>query len=108
MTLFAPGLRPAREIFADPITKWIFVFLALVLLSIAVAPLKQYAMDTFTTVLGYVFLFWLVARIATTFDRLRGIFLALLLAHVFLLAMNPEVVLDPATRHYVIGGNVPG
>ena len=108
VTLFAPGLRPTREIFADPITKWIFVFLALVLLSIAVAPLKQFALDTFTTVLGYVFLFWLIARVATTLDRLRGIFLALLLAHVFLLAMNPEVVLDPATRHYVIGATFLG
>ena len=108
VTLFAPGLRPTREIFADPITKWIFVFLALVLLSIAVAPLKQFALDTFTTVLGYVFLFWLVARVATTFERLHGIFLALLLAHVFLLAMNPEVVLDPGTRHYVLGATFLG
>lgn len=105
---FTPGLRPMKEIFGDRLGKWPVIYLGLVFVSILHAEVHFAAFNVFTATLGYFFLYVLVARIVTTPARLFGLFLTLVIAHVFLLAMNPEVVLDPNTRHYVIGGTFLG
>lgn len=105
---FTPGLRPMKEIFTDRLGKWPVIYIALICLSILHAEVHYSAFNVFTAALGYFFLFLLMARILTTPARLLGLFLMLVIAHVFLLAMNPEVVLDPDTRHYVIGGTFLG
>src|SRR5690606_17687916 len=40
--------------------------------------------------------------------RLLGVFAVLLLAHLFLMAMNPSALLDPSARHYIIGATFMG
>lgn len=105
---FTPGLRPLKEIFSDRLGKWPLIFIGLMFISIFHAAVHFTAFNTFTATLGYFFLFLLVARIVTTPERLLGLFLTLTVAHVFLLVMNPNVVLDPNTRHYVIGGTFLG
>jgi hypothetical protein len=50
----------------------------------------------------------MIVRIVTTMQRLRGVFLTLIVAHVFLIIMNPEVVTDPNTRHYISGATFLG
>lgn len=106
VSLGAPGLRPMKEVMTDRLAKWIFILLGLVFLSMLVH--WSYAIDTFTMVLGYVLLFILIARICTTWARVRGVVVTLLLAHLFLLAMNPNVVLDPTTRQYIVGATFLG
>lgn len=108
VSLFAQGLRPRREIFADPIAKWIFVFLGLIAVSILHAEVTEFSYKIFKLVLGYVLLFVTVARIVTTVERLRGVIITLFSAHLFLLIMNPVVVTDPNTRHYVLGASFLG
>lgn len=105
---FSSGLRPMKEIFADRMGKWPAIYLGLIFVSVLHAEVHFSAFNVFTTALGYFVLYVLVARICTTPARLAGLFLNLVVAHVFLLAMNPEVVLDPDTRHYVIGGTFLG
>jgi probable O-glycosylation ligase (exosortase A-associated) len=58
--------------------------------------------------LGYLFLFIMIARICTTRQRVRGVFLILIVSHLFLLAMNPIVVMEPTVRHYIIGATFLG
>ncbi|HEX7116977.1 MAG TPA: O-antigen ligase family protein [Steroidobacter sp.] len=106
VSLAAPGLRPMKEVMTDRLAKWVFILLGLVFLSMLVY--RSYAIDTFTMVLGYVMLFVLIARICTTWGRVRGVIVTLLLAHLFLLAMNPNVVLDPTTRQYIVGATFLG
>lgn len=108
VSMFVPGLRPVKEIFSDSISKWIFIYVSLVALSIAIAPVKRDAIAAFEMVLGYSILFLLIARIATTVRRLHGVIFSLLAAHLFLLAFNPDVVLDPTERHYVVGATFLG
>lgn len=105
---FTPGLRPVKEILADRLGKWPLIFITLMFVSILHADVHYTAFNIFTATLGYFFMFILVARIVTTPERLFGLFLTLVVAHVFLLVMNPDVVLDPSTRHYVIGGTFLG
>jgi probable O-glycosylation ligase (exosortase A-associated) len=105
---FAVGLRPYREIFTDRLAKWPVVMLALILIGMFSAILQRNAWSTFTLVLGFVFLFVMVARIVTSLARLRGVIAVLLVSHLFLLAMNPNVILDPTQRQYILGASFLG
>jgi O-antigen ligase len=106
VSLFAPGLRKPKEALADPQAKWIFMMLGLLFLSMVI--FGSYAVAPFTGVLGYVMLFSVIVRVCTTWERVRGVLVALLAAHLFLLAMNPIVLLDPTKRHYIMGATFLG
>lgn len=105
-SLFVPGLRSPKEAFADKQSRWIFALLGVVLLNTLI--FWTYAVDIFTQVLGYVMVFSVIARVCTTWERVRGVAKMLIFCHVFLLAMNPQVLLDPGTRHYITGATFLG
>lgn len=107
-TCFAPGMRPLREIFADPLAKWIPIFIGLIGFSFFHADVSLYVYNILIMVVGYGILFIVIARIVTTEARFRGVIAALLLAHLFLLAMNPNVVMNPDERNYIIGATFLG
>jgi len=106
--IFARGMRPMQEIWADPMPKWILIYLLLIPISGLGADTITYSFNVFNRVLGYVFLWFTIVRIVTTFAQMRGVFLTLIVAHVFLIIMNPKVVLDPSERHYVSGATFLG
>jgi hypothetical protein len=108
VTLFAPGLRSMQEIFADKITKWVFILLGLVFVSVLLAPMKEIAWNIATMVLGRVFLFVMICRLMTSESRIRGVIVTLFLAHAFLLSMNMDVLLNPETRNYIDGATFLG
>lgn len=108
VTFFVKGLRPLPSIFADPMAKWVPIFLGLLVISMTHAEVTMYAWSVTKLVLGSSMLFLLIARIATTQARLRGIFLTLLLAHLFLLAMNPQVIMQPEVRNFILGATFLG
>ncbi len=103
---FTEGLRSPKEAFSDKQAKWIFVLLGIVMLSMLV--FWAYATEIFTSVLGYVLLFVVTARVCTTWERIRGVVKMLVFAHLFLLAMNPQVLLDPSKRQYITGATFLG
>jgi putative inorganic carbon (HCO3(-)) transporter len=105
---FAAGLRPMREILADRATKWCFGLFGMITLSWAANGFSPFGSPVFQTVLGYLSLFLLVARIVTTERRLRGVVLSLVLAHLYLLAVNFNVLTNPAERQYLVGGTFLG
>jgi len=108
VTFFAPGLRSMREIFADSIAKWVFIFLALILVSVLLAPMMEVAWNIATMVLGRVFLFIMICRLMTSESRIRGVIFTLFLAHMFLLSMNMDVLLNPEQRGYIDGATFLG
>src|SRR5262245_3212746 len=108
VTFFIKGLRPGKEIFTDPIAKWVPIFLGLMLLGILHGKVTMYAWNSTKLVLGCSMLFLLIARIATNQDRLRSIFATLLITHLFLLVMNPAVIMNPEVRHYIEGATFLG
>ena len=67
-----------------------------------------YSIIIFERMLGYLFLFIMIARICTTRERVNGVALTLIVSHLWLLVMNPEVVLAPTTRHYISGATFLG
>jgi len=108
VTFFARGLRPWTKIFEDSLTKWLFIYVGAVFLSMMWASVQMYAFNIFKTVLGYLFIFIMIARIVTTRQRLYGVFGTLIVAHLFLIVMNPAIVLNPAERNYIVGGTFLG
>ncbi len=108
VSMFATGLRPWNRIFADKYAKWPFIFLGFIMISALWATVFTYTNTIFQRSLGYVFLLIMIARICTTRQRVRGVFFILIVAHLFLLAMNPDVVLDPKQRHYITGASFLG
>ncbi len=108
ITCFANGLRPWNRIWADALAKWPFIFLGAVLVSMFWATVGGYSFIVFQKMLGYLFIFIMIARICTTRERVNGVATALIVSHLFLLVMNPEVVLSPTTRHYVVGATFLG
>lgn len=107
VSLGAPGLRPIKELFDDRLTKWVMILLGVLALS-WLTHLSTFSFDKLKAVLGYVFFFLLIARIATTAARLRGVFITLMLAHLLLIAVNPAVIMDPNERHYITGATFLG
>lgn len=104
MTIFAKGLRPLREIFRDPLAKWILIYFAIIAFSVVTAEVTSRAFNVAKLVFGHVLLFLMIVRIATTLERIRGIYATLIGAHLFLLLMNPQLVLNPEQRSYIQGG----
>lgn len=108
LSLFANGLRPWNRIFADKYAKWPFIFVGFILISATWASVFTYTNTIFQRALGYLFLLIMIARICTTRQRVRGVFFILIISHLFLLAMNPIVVLEPTVRHYITGATFLG
>ena len=105
---FMKGMRPFGEIFRDPLSKWILIYLFMIPISGLGADTITYSFNVFNKVLGYVFFWLMIARIVVSWEQMRGVMLMLIIAHLFLIAMNPKVVMDPSERHYISGGTFLG
>lgn len=108
LCVFARGLRPVEDIIGDPLAKWLLIYFALIALSMVHGTVKLYAYNKFIQVLGYLFLFFIIVRIVTSNQRLIGVFMILIAAHLFLLWINPAVLLNPEQRSYIQGGSFLG
>jgi probable O-glycosylation ligase (exosortase A-associated) len=107
-TFFTKELRPANEFMADPLSKWLLAFFGAIFFSVAYATVTLYAFTVMTTVLGYLILWLVLVRIVTTTERVRGVFGTLIVAHLFLIVMNPAAILNPEQRNYIVGGTFLG
>lgn len=105
---FAGGLRPFSRIFEDGQSRWVFVFLGLVAFSIVHAEVTFFAFEKTKAVFGYTCLFLMIARIVTTLRRLQGVIVTILLAHLYMLATNVQVLLVPDRSQYLTGGTFLG
>lgn len=108
MVLLAGGLRPFKKIFSNVQTRWLLAFLFLLFVQVQVADVTLRAYLTFEAALGYVFLFMIITRVVTSVRRLRGLFAALVAAHLFLVFMNPDIVLSTDQRPYILGATFLG
>lgn len=102
------SLRPWADIFGDRMVKWTFFYVFLMGCSVVHADVTLYVVEMVKLALGYLIYLIVIARLVVTRARLLGVFAALAAAHVFLIVMNPEFVLDPANRHYINGASFLG
>jgi probable O-glycosylation ligase (exosortase A-associated) len=108
LVVFGSGFRPFRQIYEDRQAQWLTVFLGLILLSVPFAVVPKRALDILTAALGYYFLFLIIVRVVTSARRLLGVVAALVAAHLFLIGMTPDIVLNTEVRTYIAGGTFLG
>ena len=107
-TLFGRSKTPNVERVFDA-NGWIFAsLLLLITTSAAVADNTFYAYQVFTSVVGYVLIYWVITKQVSDISGFKGIFVTLVLIHLTIAALTPEMFTDPGERHYLATGTFLG
>ena len=101
-------LRPMKEVWIDSQSRWLVAYFFVIAFGLVHADVTLYAFNVTKTVLGYLLLAFVIVRICTTLDRIRSVYAVLVIAHLFLIVMNPAAILNPEQRNYIIGGTFLG
>jgi len=84
--------------------KWLAFFIFLIIVSVLTADVTLYAYRRFTQDLGYFFLFYIIAFYTDTHEKLNGVLLSLVIIHLLLIVLNPDIILNPEIRNYMTAG----
>lgn len=79
---------------------WLFVCITI---STVAAMRRDIAWTTWQGVLGYMFLFFMIAKGCDYIDKLKWVFRTLIAIHVWLALLNPALLTDPTQRSYIPG-----
>ncbi len=90
-------------VFNHPNTKWLIFFMFLLIVSVLTSTVTLLAYNVLMKVLPFIFWYYIIVRLLTSTDKLKGVFNVLVISHVIILILNPQVILDPTTRSYVYG-----
>lgn len=91
------------QIFQHRNSRWLAFFLFLMTVSFFHADVTFNVFETIKMVVGYLFLCFAVAKLVDSNERLKGFAITLVLCHVALVVLNPNVVLHPEVRTYLQG-----
>lgn len=82
-------------------TKWLTFLLVLIIGSILTADVTFYSWFRFKQLLGYYIFFFIIFKVIDDKERMKGVFLVLMLIHIVLAFLNPDLILKPETRPYI-------
>ncbi len=103
LTFVSSSGRSNEEVLSTPSSKWFFFYLFLFALQFVVADVRLYVWEIFKAVLGYLLIYYVIVRQVVTLNRLKTVMRTLVLLHVVLIAMYPEVLLNPDVRAPLAG-----
>lgn len=92
------------EVLESPSTRWIMFLLSLMVISGITADVKLYVLNVFVMVLGYFFMYLVVRKEIYDFDRIKGVLKTLILVHLIVGALTPEMFSGDGQRHYIATG----
>ena len=104
ITLFYNSNIKSADIFSSGNTKWLLFFLFLIFVSLMTCDVTLYAYIRMTQTLGYFSLFYIICYYTDTFKKLIGILFTLVVIHILLVFLNPDIILHPETRTYMTAG----
>jgi probable O-glycosylation ligase (exosortase A-associated) len=55
----------------------------------------------FRAVLGYAIIYFVMIKQIATLEKLKGVFIVLIVSHIVIAMLSPEIVLEPETRSYL-------
>ncbi len=108
VTIFHKGAISDQELFQHSNSRWLLYFLLLLVISVLTAEVTQYSFNVFKTVLGFAFWYYIIVKLVTTEQRMRTLFATLVLSHVLLLLLNPQLITNPEIRSYIQGNTFLG
>ena len=107
-TIFHKSVVSDQALFRHRNSRWLLFFMVLLVISVLTADVTEFSFNMFTAVLGFVFWYYMIIKLVTTESRMRGLFGTLVLSHVLLLALNPQLILNPEVRSYIYGNTFLG
>lgn len=107
-SMLSNGKVKTIDVFRSPNSRWIFFFLALVLISGLTADVKMYVFNAFMMVIGYVLIYFVIKKEIYDLNRMKGIFNVMILVHVTVAALSPEMFSGDGQRHYISSGSFIG
>lgn len=107
-TLLSKGRISTGDVMHEPNSRIIGGLLGMIVASFLVADVTMMAFELFTTVLGYVLVYWVISMQIIELRQIKGVFKTLIFIHLLLAAMTPQMFTDPETRHYIAAGTFLG
>lgn len=84
--------------------RWLAFFLFLILVSLFTADVTFYAYIRITQTSGYFFLFYIICIYTDNLQKVKGILFSMVMIHILLIVLNPDIVLHPEIRNYMTAG----
>jgi putative inorganic carbon (HCO3(-)) transporter len=103
-SLWQAGRVPFDYFWHDLNGRLLTLLLGLIVVSVLTADLTMTAYNVFTAVLGYALMSWMITSNVTDIRRVKGVFFTLVVSHVVVAALTPEMFTDGSTRHYLAAG----
>lgn len=100
-SLIAETRNPNGEIIGSSMGKLLLLLLALATISALFAINKDRAWDMWKALLGYLFLFFMIAKLCDDKDKIKWLFRIIIGVHIWLIFQNPALLTDPNQRSYV-------
>lgn len=85
-------------------SKWLAFFLTLLVVSILTAEVTLYSYTKFKGVVGYILIYFIIAKEINTINRMKGLFATLGFLHIIVIILSPDIILRPETRPYLATG----
>jgi putative inorganic carbon (hco3(-)) transporter len=96
------------DVLHSPNARWIVFLVSLIIISGLTCDVKHYALNVFIAVIGYFFMYIVVRKEVYDLDRMKGIFKVLILAHVCVGLLTPDMFSGDGQRHYIASGSFLG
>lgn len=90
------------DVLKEANTKIILGLLGLVMIGCVIGEVTMYAFNVFQNVAGYVAIYWVLSKQLDDVDQIKGIFKVLIVVHIIVAAMTPEMFLDSSSRTYIV------
>lgn len=91
------------EIFGSPMGKLLVALFVVVTVSSLAAMYRDRAWEFWQATLGYLLLFFMVAKLCDDVGKIKWVFRILVGVHVWLILQNPALLTDPTQRSYIRG-----
>jgi len=96
------------EVLGSPNARWIMFLLFLLVVSGLTCDVKTYALDVFTKVIGYCIIFFVLKKEIYDLNKLQGVLATLVIVHLVVGSLTPELFSGDGERHYIASGNFLG
>lgn len=103
-SLVSSGPIRTVDVLVSPNARWLMYLLALIVISGLTCDVKQYALNVFQMVFGYCLAYFFLRKEIYTIDRLKKVIVTLVLVHITVGLLNPELLANDGQRHYVTAG----
>lgn len=107
-SMLSNGKIKTSDVLRSTSTRWILFFLALIVLSGLTCDVKLYVWNAFMMVIGYVLIYFVIKKEVYDLDRIKGLMNVLILIHVIVGVLTPEMFSGDGQRHYIASGSFLG